>query len=149
MRDSLAGLSAAVPRVPVAFLYGFTYQSKFYAFQTGYDSNMEAYSPGDIVFQMVYEHLVGEQMKESTICGVANPTKTSLGTCRRQTTSTLIFRCAGVAYLTQWLRVRAVRTCRTWMRDTDSHSETNVGSYEAHGSPERFQYTDALAAFLV
>ena len=51
---------------PVAFLYRFASQSKFYAFQTGYDSNMEAYSPGDIVFQMVYEHLVGEQMKELT-----------------------------------------------------------------------------------
>jgi len=49
---------------PVAFMYGFIYKKKFYAFQTGFDANLSRYSPGDIIYQLIFQHLIGEQARE-------------------------------------------------------------------------------------
>ncbi len=97
---------------PAAFLYGLTYQNKFYAFQTGYDGSTDAYSPGNIVFQMVYEHLIAEQMEEFDYLRGGEEYKNQFGDLRRNTETTLIFRGFGVAYAAQWIRSNIISPVR-------------------------------------
>ncbi len=95
-----------------AFLYGFTYHKKFYAFQTGYDSGLNAYSPGDIVFQMAYEHLMAEQIEEFDYLRGGEEYKNQFGDLRRRTETTLVFHSIGLRYGSEWLRSNVVAPAR-------------------------------------
>jgi CelD/BcsL family acetyltransferase involved in cellulose biosynthesis len=112
-RDSLARVYMLHFRdEPAAFLYGFTYDNKFYAFQTGYDSGLDAFSPGDIIFQMAYEHLIGEQVEEFDYLRGGEEYKNQFGDMRRRTETTLIFRYTGLGYGSQWIRSNVVAPAR-------------------------------------
>jgi len=97
---------------PAAFLYGFSYHNKFYAFQTGYDSDMDAYSPGDTVFQMVYEHLIGEGLTEFDYLRGGEEYKNQFGDLQRCTETSLVYRCAGHVYAAQWIRLNVIAPVR-------------------------------------
>jgi CelD/BcsL family acetyltransferase involved in cellulose biosynthesis len=119
-RDSLARVYILQFRgAPAAFLYGFAYRGKYYAFQMGYDGDMEAYSPGDIVLQMVYEHLIGERMNEFDYLRGNEAFKSQFGDMRRCTTTTMIFRRRNVGYVAQWIRANIVgparRRAKQWL----------------------------------
>jgi CelD/BcsL family acetyltransferase involved in cellulose biosynthesis len=89
---------------PAAFLYGFVYHKKFYAFQTGYDAIAGAFSPGDVVFQMACEHLIGERMEEFDYLRGGEEYKSRFGDLQRCTETTLLFRRADHRYVGQWIR---------------------------------------------
>ncbi len=102
---------------PAAFLYGFLYQGKFYAFQTGYDCDLEAYSPGDILFQMVYEHLIGEKAEEFDYLRGGEAYKRQFADLERRTETTLVFRRRGIGYVTDTFALQCIKKVRSAIKN--------------------------------
>lgn len=50
--------------VPVAFIYGYYYDRKFWFYQTSFDSTFNQDSPGNIILQMAIESLIKEGARE-------------------------------------------------------------------------------------
>ena len=89
---------------PAAFIYGFTCHQKFSFFQTGYDADASAYSPGNVVFQMVCEQLIAQGTEEFDYLRGEEEYKSQFGDLRRCTETVLLFRHANHRYAGQWIR---------------------------------------------
>ncbi len=97
---------------PAAFIYGFTCHQKFSFFQTGYDADASAYSPGDVVFQMVCEQLIAQGTEEFDYLRGEEEYKSQFGDLRRCTETVLLFRHANHRYAGQWIRSNLVAPAR-------------------------------------
>jgi CelD/BcsL family acetyltransferase involved in cellulose biosynthesis len=93
---------------PAAFLYGFVYHDKFYAFQTGFDNQAERYSPGDVIYQMVFQHLIRGGVREFDYLRGSEAYKSFFASGERRTVTTHVFRRKGALYSAHWLYRRVV-----------------------------------------
>jgi len=77
---------------PVAFQYGYLYREKYYAFQNGFDSSVHEYSPGAVLFQLIFQRLLAGGVKEFDFLRGGESYKDLYATCRRCTVSFHVFR---------------------------------------------------------
>ncbi len=101
---------------PVAFIYGFLYHGKFCSFQTGFDGSEGKFSPGDVLHQMSFDHLIAEGVSEFDFLRGAESYKTVFANGSRWTQSTWVYRQRGVHYFGRWLRLRVAKPLRRWAK---------------------------------
>ncbi len=89
---------------PVAFQYGYLYGRKYYAFQNGFDSSLQEYSPGAVLFQLIFQHLVAGGVKEFDFLRGGESYKDLYATCRRSTADFHVFRRAYAMLATRAIR---------------------------------------------
>ena len=77
---------------PVAFQYGYLYGKKYYAFQNGFDSSLQEYSPGAVLFQLIFQHLIAGGVKEFDFLRGGESYKDLYAACRRDTADFHVFR---------------------------------------------------------
>jgi CelD/BcsL family acetyltransferase involved in cellulose biosynthesis len=93
---------------PAAFLYGFLFRGKFYDFQTGFDREASRLSPGDVLGQLVFEHLIEEGAVEFDYLRGSEAYKNIFASGERRTVTTHVFRRKGALYSAHWLYRRVV-----------------------------------------
>lgn len=101
---------------PVGFLYGFLCHDKYYAFQTGFDSAFQRYSPGDVLYQMVFQHLISQGAIEFDYLRGEESYKKFFANAERRTETTFVYRRRGILYLNGWLQSRVMRRLRHWVK---------------------------------
>lgn len=94
---------------PAAFSYGYCYLNKFYGFQTGFDAALDAYSPGRVLFGLIFEDLIGRGVKEFDYLRGDHPYKQQFASGQRETETAYVFRRKGPAYSGHWTRTRVLR----------------------------------------
>jgi len=97
---------------PAAFDYGFMYRGKFYGFQTGFDSALAKYCPGDVLHQMQLKHLIGEGAREFDFLRGCESYKNWFSDRCRETTTTWLYRRRGIHYFDRWSRLRVAQAKR-------------------------------------
>jgi CelD/BcsL family acetyltransferase involved in cellulose biosynthesis len=97
---------------PVAFQYGYVYGGKYYAFQVGFDSSAAAYSPGAVLFQLVFDELIRQGVREFDFLRGQESYKNNFAACERRTETALICRRAAPIYAYEWVRSRIVYPLR-------------------------------------
>jgi len=102
--------------MPVAFQYGFVFDNKYSFFQGGFDCRYEAYSPGDVLFQLIFEQLIGEQVGEFDYLRGDEAYKRHFADKIRSTDTTLVYRRAGIRFLLDWMWRQFSRPLRSAVR---------------------------------
>jgi CelD/BcsL family acetyltransferase involved in cellulose biosynthesis len=97
---------------PVAFDYGFTYLGKYYCFQTGFQSDLKKYSPGDVVLQLVFDDLMKQHVTEFDFLRGDEAYKMHFAREERRTRTTYVYRRTGWGYLRRVIQVRVVSKLR-------------------------------------
>ena len=93
---------------PAAFLYLLSYNSKFYAYQTGIDVSRPG-SPGDVALQMAIMHAIEAGGSEFDFLRGAHSYKQAYGKSMRTTQSVTAFRRQGWSYARQMFIERVLR----------------------------------------
>jgi CelD/BcsL family acetyltransferase involved in cellulose biosynthesis len=101
---------------PSAFMYGFVYSGKYYDFQKGFDADASRFSPGDVVCQMAFQWLIGENVVEFDYLRGDESYKRVFSDRERSTTTFHIFRGIGLPYFCGWTRTRIARPARGIMK---------------------------------
>ena len=89
---------------PVAFQYGYVFHHKYYDFQNGFDAGLKDYSPGAVLLQLIFEHLISQGVTEFDFLRGDESYKNSFATERRRAETALVCRRIGRAYAARWLR---------------------------------------------
>jgi CelD/BcsL family acetyltransferase involved in cellulose biosynthesis len=127
---------------PVAFMYGFLYQCKYYAFQTGFNNSEVKYSPGDALLQMVLEHLISQHIREFDYLRGEESYKSKFGNKCRLTKSTWIYRRKGVHYHDRWLRLNIIKPLRRQAKQLLKIMNFNMRSKKSPYSNNHIDKTD-------
>ncbi len=83
---------------PVAFQYGFLFADKYYDFQSGFEADIDKHNPGDVLLQLIIQHLIGEGVREFDFLRGEHAYKWKFCKAARQTQAATVFRKAGLLY---------------------------------------------------
>jgi CelD/BcsL family acetyltransferase involved in cellulose biosynthesis len=98
---------------PVAFLYGYLFKGKFYAFQTGFNNSEARFSPGDVLYQMIFIDLIERKALEFDFLRGDEGYKCWFGNKCRATKTVWVYRRCGSLYLNRWLWLNVIKPFRS------------------------------------